>query len=175
MMAYPFNDALIMLALRSITRASRAISRRTGQSGFRSAATVLVGGAACTRTRHRLVGMGDQPSTLNDRGLPLDYHDGSLKYLGQLRLDFYKNLVDRVLARDPYAAMLMAMHGVALMNSGYGPMEMPKGRFVSTEDFPSPYNPLGAKGAGAGGITAAGAALANAVSNALGAEVTGCR
>jgi CO/xanthine dehydrogenase Mo-binding subunit len=50
--------------------------------------------------------------------------------------------------------------------------EMPKAKFISTEDFPSPHNPLGVKGAGEGGITAAGAALANAVSNALGVEVT---
>jgi len=35
----------------------------------------------------------------------------------------------------------------------------------------SPLNPLGVKGAGEGGITAAGAALANAVSHALGVEV----
>ena len=51
-------------------------------------------------------------------------------------------------------------------------MEMPKAQFISTEDFPSPHNPLGVKGAGEGGITAAGAALANAVSHALGVEVT---
>jgi carbon-monoxide dehydrogenase large subunit/6-hydroxypseudooxynicotine dehydrogenase subunit gamma len=51
-------------------------------------------------------------------------------------------------------------------------MEVPKARFISTEDFPTPLNPLGVKGAGEGGITAAGAALANAVSNALGVEVT---
>ncbi len=51
-------------------------------------------------------------------------------------------------------------------------MEMPKAQLISTEDFPSPHNPLGVKGAGEGGITAAGAALANAVSNALGVEVT---
>jgi len=51
-------------------------------------------------------------------------------------------------------------------------MEMPHAQFISTEDFPSPHNPLGVKGAGEGGITAAGAALANAVSNALGVEVT---
>jgi hypothetical protein len=69
-----------------------------------------------------------KPSTLNDRGLPLDYHDGSLKYLGQLRLDFYRNAVDRVRDRDPYAAMLMAMHGVALMNAGYGKYTYPPDR-----------------------------------------------
>jgi CO/xanthine dehydrogenase Mo-binding subunit len=51
-------------------------------------------------------------------------------------------------------------------------MEMSKAQLISTEDFPSPHNPLGVKGAGEGGITAAGAALANAVSNALGVEVT---
>jgi aerobic carbon-monoxide dehydrogenase large subunit len=51
-------------------------------------------------------------------------------------------------------------------------MEVPKAQFVSTEDFPTPHNPLGVKGAGEGGITAAGGALANAVSNALGIEVT---
>src|SRR5262252_231784 len=68
-----------------------------------------------------------KPSTLNDRGFPMDYHDGSLKYLGQLRLDFYKNAVDHVLQRDPYAALLMAMHGVALMNAGYGKYAYPRG------------------------------------------------
>lgn len=51
-------------------------------------------------------------------------------------------------------------------------MEMPRAQFISTEEFPSPLNPLGVKGAGEGGITAAGAALANAVSNALDVEVT---
>ena len=50
-------------------------------------------------------------------------------------------------------------------------MEMPKAQLISAEDFPSPHNPLGVKGAGEGGITAAGAALANAVSNALGVAV----
>jgi hypothetical protein len=69
-----------------------------------------------------------KPSTLNDKGFPLDYHDGSLKYLGQLRLDFYKNAVDHVLPRDPYAALLMAMHGVALMNAGYGKYAYPPDR-----------------------------------------------
>ena len=69
-----------------------------------------------------------KPSTLNDKGFPLDYHDGSFKYLGQLRLDFYKNSVDRVLTRDAYSAMLMAMHGVALMNAGYGKYAYPPDR-----------------------------------------------
>jgi CO/xanthine dehydrogenase Mo-binding subunit len=39
-----------------------------------------------------------------------------------------------------------------------------------TEDAPTPLSPLGAKGAGEGGTAAAGAAIANAVSDALRAE-----
>jgi carbon-monoxide dehydrogenase large subunit len=43
---------------------------------------------------------------------------------------------------------------------------------VVTENAPTPLTPLGAKGAGEGGTAAAGAAVANAVSDALGVEVT---
>jgi len=45
--------------------------------------------------------------------------------------------------------------------------DFPTLRCVITEDYPSPNNPLGAKGAGEGGIIAAGGALANAVAHAL--------
>lgn len=69
-----------------------------------------------------------KPSTLNDKGYPLDYHDGSLKYLGQLRLDFYKDGVDRVVQRDPYAGLLISLHGVGLMNAGYGRLAYPPDR-----------------------------------------------
>lgn len=69
-----------------------------------------------------------KPSTLNDKGYPLDYHDGSLKYLGQLRLDFYKSGVDRVAQRDPYAGLLISLHGVGLMNAGYGRLAYPPDR-----------------------------------------------
>jgi hypothetical protein len=69
-----------------------------------------------------------KPSVLNDRGYPLDYHDGSLKYLGKARLDFYANAVGRVSKRDPYAALLILMHGVGLMNSHYGRVKYPPDR-----------------------------------------------
>jgi CO/xanthine dehydrogenase Mo-binding subunit len=46
-------------------------------------------------------------------------------------------------------------------------MEMPPVEVLLSEDAPSPLNPLGVKGAGEGGITAAGAAIANAVADAL--------
>jgi carbon-monoxide dehydrogenase large subunit len=51
--------------------------------------------------------------------------------------------------------------------------EMPEVEILVTEDAPSPLNPLGVKGAGEGGTAAVGAALANAVSDALGVQVTG--
>jgi carbon-monoxide dehydrogenase large subunit len=46
--------------------------------------------------------------------------------------------------------------------------DFPNIRAVVLEDHPSPINPLGAKGAGEGGIIAVGGVIANAVANALG-------
>ena len=45
--------------------------------------------------------------------------------------------------------------------------EMPEVEVLLLEEAPSPLNPLGVKGAGEGGITAVGAAVANAVAAAL--------
>jgi carbon-monoxide dehydrogenase large subunit len=47
--------------------------------------------------------------------------------------------------------------------------DFPNLRSVTTDLKPSPINPLGAKGAGEGGIIAAGGVIANAVANALSA------
>jgi len=49
--------------------------------------------------------------------------------------------------------------------------EIPKVEVLLTEDAPTPLTPLGAKGAGEGGTAAVGAAIANAVCDALGVEV----
>lgn len=50
--------------------------------------------------------------------------------------------------------------------------EVPPVAVRVSEEAPTPLTPLGAKGAGEGGTTAAGAAIAGAVSDALGVEVT---
>jgi carbon-monoxide dehydrogenase large subunit len=50
--------------------------------------------------------------------------------------------------------------------------EAPPVEVLISERAPTPLSPLGAKGAGEGGTAAAGAAIANAVADALGAEVT---
>ena len=46
--------------------------------------------------------------------------------------------------------------------------EMPDVTTIITEKAPSPLNPLGVKGAGEGGVNAAGAAIAAAIDDALG-------
>jgi carbon-monoxide dehydrogenase large subunit len=46
--------------------------------------------------------------------------------------------------------------------------DFPNIRAVVLDEYPSPINPLGAKGAGEGGIIAVGGVMANAVANALG-------
>jgi carbon-monoxide dehydrogenase large subunit len=46
--------------------------------------------------------------------------------------------------------------------------EIPTLEIILTEDFPTNLNPLGIKGAGESGITAVGAAIANAVEDAIG-------
>src|SRR4029077_2839503 len=51
-------------------------------------------------------------------------------------------------------------------------LDVPAVDMLITEDAPSPLNPLGVKGAGEGGTAGVGAAVANAVSDALGREVT---
>jgi CO/xanthine dehydrogenase Mo-binding subunit len=50
-------------------------------------------------------------------------------------------------------------------------METPPVQTVVTEDAPSPLNPLGVKGAGEGGAVGVGAALANAICDALDGKV----
>jgi len=45
--------------------------------------------------------------------------------------------------------------------------EVPRVEVIVTEDAPSPLNPLGIKGAGEGGITPVGAAIASAIDDAL--------
>ena len=48
--------------------------------------------------------------------------------------------------------------------------DFPVIRAHALEEKPAPHNPLGAKGAGEGGIIPVGGVIANAVANALGVE-----
>ena len=51
-------------------------------------------------------------------------------------------------------------------------LDLPDAELLLTEDAPSPLNPLGVKGAGEAGISAAGAAIAGAIDDALGGRIT---
>ena len=46
--------------------------------------------------------------------------------------------------------------------------EIPEVQVILREDFTSPLNPLGIKGAGESGITGVGAAIASAIDDAIG-------
>jgi hypothetical protein len=57
--------------------------------------------------------------TLNAKNQPLDYI-GSALYLGDVWLDFYRDVVDRVVREDPYAGYMVSMHGDGLLTAGMG-------------------------------------------------------
>jgi hypothetical protein len=129
MMAYPYDDSRFILALQiDHSRVAGYLAAHWGNPEFARPAPYASVVLAAQEHDSGWWEWEMKPGTLNEKGYPLDYHDGSLKYLGQLRLDFYKNSVDRVAQRDKYAAMLMAMHGVALMNAGYGKYAYPPDR-----------------------------------------------
>ena len=65
---------------------------------------------------------------------------------------------------DEYGQPLAASFADYLMPTCH---EMPEVEMLLREDAPSPINPLGVKGAGEGGITAVGAAIASAVDDAF--------
>ena len=48
--------------------------------------------------------------------------------------------------------------------------DYPNIRAFDQEEYPSPNNPLGAKGAGEGGIIPVGGVIANAIASALGVQ-----
>src|SRR5215510_5289956 len=58
--------------------------------------------------------------TVNEQGDPSDYI-GSIKHLGQgVWLDFYRHGINRLAARDLYAAYNVSMHGEGLLTQGMG-------------------------------------------------------
>jgi hypothetical protein len=58
--------------------------------------------------------------TLNERGYPPDYI-GSIQHLGRgVWLDFYRDHIDRLAERDPYAGLIVLMHGEGLLTQGKG-------------------------------------------------------
>lgn len=129
MMVNPYNDSHLLLALQiDHSRVAGFLASHWGNKTFARLQPYASVVLAAQEHDNGWWEWEMKPSTLNDRGYPLDYHDGSLKYLGQLRLDFYKDGVDRVAQRDPYAGVLILLHGIGLMNAGYGRIAYPPDR-----------------------------------------------
>jgi Protein of unknown function (DUF3891) len=58
--------------------------------------------------------------SVNEQGYPSDYI-GSIRHLGQgVWLDLYRRAIERIAARDLYAAYFVSMHGEALLTKGMG-------------------------------------------------------
>ena len=108
-------------------------------------------------TPERLVVAYDVGRAVNPVLVDGQIHGGAAQGLGGALLEEF--LYDR--SGQPLAATFMDYLMPTLD-------EMPVVEVLVTEDSPSPLNPLGVKGAGEGGITAVGAAIANAVADALG-------
>ena len=124
MMAYPYDDARIILALQiDHSRVAGYFAAHWGNPQFDRPQPYSSVVLAATEHDSGWWEWEMKPSTLNYKGFPLDYHDGSLKYLGQLRLEFYKNSVDRVLCFDafhhtPNPARVLAEMGRVLKPGG---------------------------------------------------------
>jgi carbon-monoxide dehydrogenase large subunit len=87
---------------------------------------------------------------------------------GQITGGFVQGLAGALLEEFRYSdegAPLMVTFADYLMPTA---QEAPPVEIILTEDFPADLNPLGIKGAGESGITAVGAAIANAVEEAIG-------
>lgn len=129
MMVCPYDESRLLLVLQfDHSRVAGYLAAHWGNDTFAEAQPYESIVLAAQEHDHGWWEWEMKPSTLNDRGYPLDYHDGSLKYLGKFRLDFYRHAVDRLIERDPYAGLVVLMHGVGLMNAGYGMFTYPPDR-----------------------------------------------
>ena len=89
MMAYPYDESRMILALQ--IDHSRVAGWFAAHWGNREFDRPQPYSSVVLAAHEHDIGWWEwemKPSTLNDKGFPLDYHDGSFKYLGQLRLDF---------------------------------------------------------------------------------------
>lgn len=90
---------------------------------------------------------------------------------GQLQGGFAQGIGGALLEEFSYDASAQLLSGSFMDYLLPSSMEVPPVDIMLTEDAPSPFNPLGVKGAGEGGTVAVGATLANAVCDAFGGRV----
>jgi len=120
MIVCPYNESFLVLVLQTDhSRIAGLLAARWGNDEFASlnpyASMVLA-------AQEHDSGWWDWEikPTVNEQGYPSDYI-GSIKHLGQgVWLDFYRRAIERLAARDLYAAYYVSMHGEALLTQGMG-------------------------------------------------------
>ena len=120
MMVCPYDDSNVLLILQTDhSRIAGLLAARWGNDQF---AKLQPYSSMVLAAQEHDSGWWDweiKPSA-NEQGYPSDYI-GSIKHLGQgVWLDLYRRAIERVAARDLYAAYFVSMHGEALLTKGMG-------------------------------------------------------
>lgn len=120
MMVCPYDDSTVLLILQ--TDHSRIAGLLAAHWGNEQFAKLRPYSSMVLAAQEHDSGWWDweiKPS-VNDQGYPSDYI-GSIKHLGQgVWLDLYRRAIERIAARDLYAAYFVSMHGEALLTKGMG-------------------------------------------------------
>lgn len=120
MMVCPYNDANLLLILQ--TDHSRIAGMLAAHWGNEQFAKLRPYTSMVLAAQEHDSGWWDWEIKpfVNEQGYPSDYI-GSIKHLGQgVWLDLYRRAIERVAARDLYAAYYVSMHGEALLTQGMG-------------------------------------------------------
>jgi hypothetical protein len=120
MMVCPYDDSRLLLILQTDhSRIAGLLAAHWGNAQF---ARLQPYSSMVLAAQEHDSGWWDweiKPS-VNEQGYPSDYI-GSIKHLGQgVWLDLYRLAIERIAARDLYAAYFVSMHGEALLTKGMG-------------------------------------------------------
>jgi len=120
MMVCPYDDSTVLLILQTDhSRIAGLLAAHWGNDQF---AKLQPYSSMVLAAQEHDSGWWDweiKPS-VNEQGYPSDYI-GSIKHLGQgVWLDLYRRAIERIAARDLYAAYFVSMHGEALLTKGMG-------------------------------------------------------
>jgi hypothetical protein len=120
MMVCPYDDSRVLLILQTDhSRVAGLLAAHWGNDRF---ARLQPYSSMVLAAQEHDSGWWDweiKPS-VNEQGYPSDYI-GSIKHLGQgVWLDLYRRAIERIAARDLYAAYFVSMHGEALLTKGLG-------------------------------------------------------
>jgi Protein of unknown function (DUF3891) len=120
MIVCPYNDSFLVLVLQTDhSRIAGLLAAHWGNDEF---ASVNPYASMVLAAQEHDSGWWDWEikPTVNEQGYPSDYI-GSIKHLGQgVWLDLYRRAIERLSARDLYAAYYVSMHGEALLTRGMG-------------------------------------------------------